>query len=281
MKKLLILLAFAPLLLLGQSTKVGVRAGLDFSTLVGPTETAESFGVSTGFHFGVNVSRYLTSTFGLRAELLYSQKGFRKEYNGVGYYPIKVDGNLFYTEGDIDYILEVSNAYASIPLTAHIQPFSFIEFFAGISANFLINPVGSGTVDFTSTSEPDRLFFRQTLQHAYYQDTGGMVGTSPNNPVVFVGEEIVTIPGAVGAYYIFDNDEEKVFRGFDVSAIVGTQIYVNKSFYIGLRAEYGFRDITNDAVDLSIESLSDTGGFKLNNDKDHQVGLQASVGFRF
>ncbi len=278
----MLIIAFAPIMLMSQSTKVGVRAGLDFSTLQGPTEDAESFGVSTGFHFGVNVSRYLTSTFGFRAELLYSQKGFRKEYNGVGYYPIKLrDNNLFYTEGDIDYILEVSNAYASIPITAHIQPFSFLEFFAGFSANFLINPVGSGTVDFTSRSEPDRLFFRQTLQHSYYQDTAGGTGTSVNSPAVFVGEDIVTIPGAVGAYYIFDNNDEKIFRGFDLSVIAGTQVYVNKSFYIGLRAEYGLRDITNDAVDVSLESLSDTGGFKVNDDKDHQVTLQASVGFRF
>lgn len=278
----MILLAFAPILLMGQSIKVGVRAGLDFSTLYGPVESAESTGVSNGFHFGVNVSRYFTNSFGLRLELLYQQKGFRKEYNGVGYYPIKLeDTNLFYTEGNIDYILEVSNAYASIPITAHIQPFSFMEFFAGFSANFLINPVGSGTIDFTSTSDPERLFYRQTLQYAYYQDEAGMEGTSVHRPQVFVGEDIVSIPGAVGAYHFLDSNDEKIFKGFDISAIVGTQIYVNKSFYIGLRAEYGFRDITNDRVDFSLESLSDTGGFKVNDDKDHQVTLQASVGFRF
>ena len=268
---------------MGQSVKVGVRAGLDFSTLNGPLEAAESFGLSTGFHFGVNVSRYFTNSFGLRAELVYQQKGFRKEYNGVGYYPIKLNdsNSLFYTEGNIDYILEVSNAYASIPITAHIQPFKFMEFFAGLSANFLINPVGSGTIDFTSTANPDRLFYRQTLQHAYYQDEAGMQGTSSSNPQVFVGEDIVTIPGAVGAYYFLDSNDEKVFKGFDISAVVGTQVYVNKSFYIGLRAEYGLRDVTNDLVDFSLESLSETGGFKVNTDKDHQVTLEASVGFRF
>lgn len=267
---------------MGQSTKVGVRAGLDFSTLLGPQEAAETSGISTGFHFGVNVSRYFTTSVGLRMELLYQQKGFRKEYNGVGYYPIKlVDGNLFYTEGNIDYILEVSNAYASIPITAHFQPASFIEFFAGLSANFLINPVGSGTIDFTSTSEPDRLFYRQTLQYAYFQDVAGGTGNSVNSPDVYVGDDVVSLPGAVGAYYFLDSDNERIFRGFDVSAIIGTQVYINKSFYISLRAEYGFRDLTNDAVDFSLESLSDTGGFKVNADKDHQLSLQASVGFRF
>lgn len=284
LKYLVIALSLLPIAMMAQETKVGVRAGLDFSTLVGPQETHESSPFSTGFHFGINVSRYLSNTFGIRAELLYQQKGFRKEYDGVGYYPLKTtDGSLYFEQGDIDYVLEVSNAYVSIPITAHIQPLKQLEFFAGVSANFLINPVGSGNVDFISIMNPDDIFYRHTLQYSYYQDSPGDTNTSTVSPQVFVGEDIVTIPGSVGAYYIFDEsfEDERTIKSFDVSLVAGTQLYVNKGFYIGLRAEYGLRDITNDILDVSLESTSETGGLKFNDDKDQQLNFEASVGFRF
>ena len=281
-KLLVIVLLLCPLSMMGQQTKVGVRAGLDFVSVIGPQEANETNPFSTGFHFGINVSRYLSNNFGIRAELVYQQKGFRKEYNGTGYYPIMFDGSLYFEEGNLDYVLEVSNAYVSLPLTVHIQPIRQLEFFAGISANFLINPVGSGRVDYTSNVNPERFFFRQTLGYSYNSDTAGSRNTATIDPVVFIGEDLVTVPGSVGAYYLFDNaDKLFSFRRFDVSAVLGTQIYVNKSFYIGIRGEYGLTDLTIDDYDVSLENTSPTGGLQLNADKDHQLAIELSVGFRF
>ena len=281
-KLLVIVLLLSPLSMMGQQTKVGVRAGLDFVSVFGPKEANETTPFSTGFHFGINVSRYLNNNFGIRAELVYQQKGFRKEYNGTGFYPIKVDDSLFFEEGNLDYVLEVSNAYVSLPITFHIQPIRQIEFFAGLSANFLINPVGSGIVDYTSNVNPDDIFFRQTLGYSYNSDTAGSINASTISPQVFIGDNIVTVPGSVGAYYLFDETDKLFsFRRLDISAVVGTQIYVNKSFYIGVRGEYGLTDLTRDEFDVSLENISPTGGLQLNSDKDHQFALELSVGFRF
>lgn len=284
LKYLILGLLILPFCLAGQGTKVGVRAGLDFSTIDGPLEAAETSPFSTGFHFGINVSRYYTEQFSIRGELVYQQKGFRKEYQGDGFYGIRTSQGIFFEEGSIDYLLEVSNAYVSLPITFHYQPVKQIEFFAGVSANFLINPIGSGLLSYTSNVNPDRTFYRHTLGFEYYQDVpGSNGGLSVDSPQVYVNDEIVVVPGTVGAYYFLDTsfEDERAFKIFDVSAVVGTQIYVNKSFYISLRGEYGFRDLTNDNVDISLESISPTGGLQFNSDDDHQVNFEASVGFRF
>lgn len=267
-----------------QNIKVGVRAGADFTSLHGPLEANEEFSIGQGFHFGFNVSRYLTPDVSIRAELLYQQKGYTKRYNGNGYYPIKeTDGSLKFIEGDVDYILEVSNAYVALPITFHYQPVRQIEVFAGLSPAFLINPIGNGNINFVSKENPDDLFFRQNFAYRYYQDEIGTTAESLYLPQVFCGEDIVTIPGAIGAYYFFDSEleNERSFRWFDLSATIGAQFYINKSFYIGTRFEYSFFDLTNGAVDTSIESISDTGSFVFRNDIDRNLGLQVSVGFKF
>lgn len=286
----LLLTCFTILSSSAQDYKVGVRAGVDFTTLSGPTEANETFSVSQGFHFGFNVARYFTNQISVRAEFLYQQKGYKKNYQGAGYYGIKDSDNAIkYIPGDLDYILEVSNAYISLPITFHFQPVKQIEVYAGISPNFLINPIGNGNVLFVSSENPDRLFFRQTLAHRYYQDVVGGTGsttgttTSSTGPQVYCGDDIITVPSTIGAYYWQDSSDEgeRAYKWFDLSAVIGTQIYVNKSFYVGARFEYGLIDTTNDNVDISLGSLHSNGGFQLNEDKDLNIGGQFSVGFRF
>ena len=284
MKKLIFLLVF-PSIIWAQGQKIGVRSGLDFSKFLGPLEEFESYDFSTGFHFGINYSYYFTPHFGVGAELVYQQKGTKRSYVGEGFYPIhKENFEFVYERGDVDMSLDISTAYLSIPITGYIKTLEKFELFAGLSANFLINPVGNGVFKFTSQDNPDGLFFQQSLSYQFYEDDPGSIANSSSqfNPAVFCGDDVVTIPGAVGAYYHLGTsfDKEELIPWFDLTGLAGLNYYINKSFYIGGRVEYGLFDLTNDKIDYSLRDFNATG-FNFRNDRDVHFGFQASVGFKF
>ncbi len=282
LKNLIFVLLLFPVVLSAQSPKVGVRAGLDFSKFIGPLESGESYGYSNGFHFGINYSYPFTSIVGVTAELVYQQKGTQRKFEGLGYYH-GFDGlDPYFEEGEVDMLLNISNAYISLPLSVYLKPFKKFELFAGVSFDFLINPLGTGLLNFTSTNAPDDFFFEQSLNYQYYEDDPRGVKTSLYAPQVFRGDDIVVIPGAVGAYYHLDAeyDKEELFPWFNMSLLTGATYYIRKSFYISGRAELGLFDQTNDVVDIS---LSEYNGdkFVFREDKDVHLGFQVSLGFKF
>ncbi len=275
-----------PLFLQAQGHKFGVRAGTDFSKFIGPTEEGESFSFSNGFHFGINYSFFFTDYFGLGAELLYQQKGTQRNFNGDSFYPIHKPGETswHFEDGQRDMALNISNAYISIPMTVHLKPFKKLEWIGGLNANFLILPVGSGSLTFTSDINPTGLFFDQTLVHQYYEDDNGdeFSSTAPFNPAVFCGDDVVRIPGSVGAYYHIPtaDDKERLFNWFDLTAVTGFNVYYNKSLYFGGRVEYGLLDLTNEKVDYSLAEHNGNN-FVFRDDRDVHFGFQVSLGFRF
>jgi hypothetical protein len=96
MKQLLLVLflAFSSLAIYAQQTNIGVRAGLNYSKLLGPLEQVagsegETIAFSNGFHFGLSYQYNFVDNLGLRFELLYIQNGSIKKYKGPSYYIIK------------------------------------------------------------------------------------------------------------------------------------------------------------------------------------------------
>lgn len=273
-----------------QLYKFGVRAGVDFSTINGETEMYETHSFNQGFHFGMSMARVLTPNFGFQLEIMYAQKGFVKEYHGPGYYPIRdLDQNLYYFPADVNYVLEMNNSYISMPIGIYGKFFEKFELGGGVAASFLINPRGGGTVDVVNTDEPDRLFFRQNLSYNYYSNIEGGFTSATVNPQVYVGDDVVTVPSSVGAYYFLNRPanaetQKRATQGmswFDISTYVYARYFINKSFYFSLRGEYGFIDISKEAADFSLEKLSSTNTLKFNRDTDLNVNIQASVGFSF
>ncbi|MEL6276676.1 MAG: outer membrane beta-barrel protein, partial [Bacteroidota bacterium] len=65
--------------LAGQGFSGGFKAGLNFNTFDGPLEDngagTEVFNSTTGFHIGATFAYGFTDLFGLKADLMYSQKG--------------------------------------------------------------------------------------------------------------------------------------------------------------------------------------------------------------
>lgn len=273
-----------PAILWSQGSKFGVRAGVDFSKFLGQLEEGESYDYSNGFHFGINYSYYVTDYFGFGAEVIYQQKGTKRSFSGDSFYPIHKPGEAtyHYEDGQLDMAIDISNAYISLPLTVSLKPFSKLEWFVGISPNFLILPVGGGALTFTSASAPEDLFFDQTLTYQYYEDENEDFLQSPFNPAVFCGDDIVNIQGTAGAYYHFSAaaEQEKMFKWFDLTGLTGLNFYYNKSLYFGGRVEYGLLDLTNQKVDYSYKERNGNS-FIFRDDRDVHFGFQASIGFRF
>lgn len=288
----------------GQEYKIGVRSGLNYSTFRGPLETAvnEDFGFSGGFHFGINFTYYLTKDLGVRLEGLYIQNGAEQNVQGDSYTIIKLpDGNEHIETGVRTQNLEFSNAYMSLPLTLQLQLNRKWEIFGGAYINFLVGPTAGGKMQFDSrgicTDEvdietcenPEGIFFVQSLIYNYNSDNSLGAIQSSRNPVVEIDGENITMPGALGAYYYYDNmmgpEEREVDDGFikklDLGLTAGFNYFLNRGFYVGLRADYGLRDLTREKFDWSLQDLNTDGSFKTRDDNDRHFGFQTSFGFRF
>ena len=286
MKYLILFILFAISIPSIAQHKVGVRAGLNYSKFSGELEEGENYSLGSGFHFGVNYTYLFNDFFGLRGELLYIQRGTKQSYFSEETYNFirPPFGEKFVEFGEVDMNLEVSNAYLSIPITAQIELSRKFEVFGGLSLDFLVGPTGRGKIDFTSRDNPLDIFYIQSYDHRYGSDLPAQFNTiSQQSIAIIVDGERLDIPKIVGAYYIFDSEEKtgKRFKSVDSHLILGANYFINTGFYIGVRAEYGLADITNNEMDISLTELGPENSFILRNDKDNSLNFSVSFGFRF
>ena len=291
MKNLLILLLVALSTSLYSQHKVGIRAGLNFSSFSGELEENEEYGVSSGFHFGINYTYLFNDNLSFRGEILYIQRGANqslRDTSGSVYYiinPLEIGANNLLAFGEIDYEIEISNAYLSIPFTTHYRVNKF-EFFGGASIDFLIGPRARGLVDFRSDELIDEpFFFTQSLDYNYASDVAGSFNDLiQDNIVININGDNLLLPRFAGAYYNFSTaqlNEQQRFKRVDSHLIFGLNYFINPGFYIGARGEYGLFDITNDEIDISLRELDSNNEFILRTDTDRSISLSVSVGFRF
>lgn len=284
----LFIVIFAFACQLGQSQTFGVRAGLNYSKFLGPTETGvdESYSFSNGFHFGLSYSYDFTDLFSLRTELVYIQNGSKYSYSGDSYYIIRQPDKTTFEKGNLDfYDLNNSNAYISIPVVANYRINSKWEIFGGAYFNMLIGPTGRGQMKFVSTDRPDEIRFIQSLDFRYNNDqVSEITGRSPG-PLTQIGilvdGDIVTLPKFAGAYTLQGEKTGNKFNFLDFGLTAGAHYFLNKGFFVGLHVDYGFPDLTNNEVDFSLKELNPDNSFKFSDDKDTHFGIQASFGFRF
>ncbi|MDA8692554.1 PorT family protein [Saprospiraceae bacterium] len=285
MKNLILLLFLVSSVPLLSQHKVGIRAGVNFSKFSGPVEEGEDYDISNGFHFGINYTYLFNDILSFRGELVYIQRGTKQRYQdslGTSYYivnPLESEVNTVIF-GNIDSQLEVTNAYLSIPITAHLRLNRKFEAFGGVSFEYLIGSSGRGLVDFNN----DEIFFRQSLDYSYLSDVAG--GFNPNISdvvTIMVNDDIVTLPRFVGAYYTYLPSQVvgNRFDRLDANLILGMNYFINPGFYIGVRGEYGVADITNNDMDVSLRELDSANSFILRDDRDNSISLSLSFGFRF
>jgi len=276
------------LLLLGftsvqaQDYNLGIRAGLNYSTYMGPLETGESYEFNNGFHFGMNFAYNFTDLFAINTGLFYAQNGYKQTYDGDSYYILRLpDGNKLYEEGRSQINVEVSNAYINMPITANYFIGEKFEVYGGVYMNFLISPVGYGQWEFDSHDQPENISFIQNLDHRYFADEAATAQSIGEPIIIWVNEEELTLPDVANAYYFFDEKNGTKFNWFDFGLTGGASYYINAGLFFGVRASYGLTDNTNDDMDISIQKVEEDKQFIYRQDKDQHFWLEFSLGFRF
>ena len=290
MKQLLLVLflAFSSITIFAQQSNIGVRAGLNYSKLLGPLEQVEGFvgethAFSNGFHFGLSYQYNFVDDIGLRFELLYIQNGSIKKYEGPSYYIVRNSNKTTFEKGESELFLDTSIGNLSIPITLHYKVHPKIEILAGVYASFSISPTANGALNFDSTDNPEDIFFSQSLFYRYYSDEPLEFEASGSGTPVFRGDEEIIIPRISKAYYQYTDAEVdgSPYKVIDVGLIAGANYYFNRGFYAGVRASYGLRDLTKNDQDFSISQFEIPTTLVTRDDKDTHFGLEVSLGFKF
>ena len=292
LKKLFLLILVALCTNLSAQHRFGVRAGLNYANLNGELEVGEDYEWASGFHFGVNYTYQFNDIFGLRTELLYTQKGARQTFLNPDSFQeiITINGLVtrFVERGLVDLSLRHTQNYFSIPITAQIQVSKKVEIFGGFSLDLLFAPTGGGTLLFESTDQIENIRYLLRLDYNFRRDNANEVPFM--NPPEVTSLLIDGIPSDIfrvrGAYYDIQTQTEleslgKLYNFVDASAILGFNFFLNRAFYIGLRGELGLLDKTNSRIDFSRTELSPTDEFIGRNDRDVSHNISLSFGFRF
>ncbi|OAV44754.1 porin family protein [Lewinella sp. 4G2] len=270
----------------------GFRAGLNFVTLSGPIEEDADGGQyerrnrTTGFHVGATFAYEITDLFGLKADLLYSQKGTEIVYDDVPSYfylytgPDDLDGEIFFGRRTSDQ--DVLNSYIDIPITAYYK-LGKLEIEGGVSAGFLVGSRVSGGVTYRETNLPrfGDGEYEFTIDGNYLSDEPG--GASVQN----LGSTTVPglaepLPDLVGAFYNSNNDT-RLYNRLDFGLVGGLAYYLNNGLYLGARYQLGLTDVTKGESDRRITNVDPNVPERTYNedDKDYTRSMQVSIGFRF
>lgn len=265
-----------------QRFNIGIRAGLNSSKISGPAEEGlmEGSAFSSGIHFGLTYAYKMNERWGFKTELAYTDISSRDSIVGDSYYIFGIGTSNTPKEGYAKRFLEVSNSYINIPLHVYFKPIPKLEIFGGPYLGFLINPTAGGRIVFDDLSDETSFGFIQTFDYNYYQDEAREAASFTESITVIVDDQIITMPRIAGAYYQFAEKSGGRFNWFDMGLSAGAQYYINKSFFAGVRLDYGLLDITRRAMDVSYSTLNGSS-FILRDDRDVNLSMQFSLGFKF
>jgi len=300
MKKLLLILCVIFIASAGQSQnlKIGVRTGLGYYKLLGELEANETQDLASGFHFAITGKYKLSSTFGLRTELVYIQKSSLQEYDrfktvffvpspsGSGSVKAVIEG------GDNYSLKRIFNIF-SIPIHAVYKPTKKFEIFGGVDFDFVAGVVGQGNIRFNnggSAENEDEIFFNQTLNYNYGSDRTNQLNIFGGGSVVVIDYDVdgdgerekVSIPKSLSAFYYEDKEEGKAYSTFDMALTAGVSYFLNPGLYLRATANYGLFDSTKKDFDHSLQDFDSVdGSYIYRDDNDRKIGFQISLGFEF
>ncbi|MFK8006575.1 MAG: outer membrane beta-barrel protein [Saprospiraceae bacterium] len=267
-----------------QELSYGFRVGLNVSSLNGDTEPGESYSTNTGFHVGGGVRFEITDLFGIRSEIVFTQKGTKRTFSGDGPFVFRGPNGKILTNGNKSVSLNISNAYLEIPIMAYGKIGKKLEVFGGGYTSFLVGSTASGELVYTdgrvegnnNIIDPLNL----TLDYNYGKQEAGELIDGAENITLEVGGEIVDIPNTLGAYYDLDEKSGKPYKVFDAGLSAGAAFFLNGGLYFSAIANYGLVDVTNSDLDFSYTEIEGFD-FKTRDDKDNNLSFQFSLGFSF
>lgn len=280
------ILGFFPLT--AQEFSAGFRAGINFASISGPSEMSstgselEDYKFSNGFHVGATVNYFFNDYFGLRAELLYSQKGGDYNYNGESFWILYTeDDEPLYLTGSRNTSLSITNSYIDIPLMA-VGRYGRVELSGGLNFGILVSSRGSGELVFngqTASGTPVDPF-TIALEFNYFDDTFRRTDIDEVD-IRDIDGQTVEIPRTLGANFQELEGDQKLFNTLDLGLIGGLAFFLNQGLYVGIRVNYGLSDLTKTESDPSRRTLDEDNNLIFRDDKDRNLTLQASVGFSF
>ena len=96
-------------------------------------------------------------------------------------------------------------------------------------------------------------------------------------------DQIVTMPRVVGGYYEYYADDKagNLHNWFDFGLTGSVSYFINKSLYARVTAQYGLLDVTNNDVDVDYSDLNENTRFIYQQDKDVNLNIGISLGFKF
>lgn len=275
--------------LLAQDFGYGFKAGLSFNTMNGPLEedasgnAVEEITGNRGFHVGFGFTWKATELMGLRGELMYSQRGANREFEGPSYYTFYgVGTDPTYTTGTRKQSVNTSLSYLELPITGYVKPLDWLELHVGASIGLLAGASGFGDFRYngmTSTGASIEEIAYELDFNYLNNEAGSATFANPPETVRIKGEDI-PYPQLAGAYYEFKDGRGKFFNPLDFGLIGGLSIYFSKGLYVSGRLNYGISDVTKSRADVSLVKLDGTE-FISRNDDDTNFSIQTSVGFSF
>lgn len=261
----------------------GFRAGLNFESFDSDAEmdpsgmTLETFKRTTGFHVGATFALAFTDLVGLKADLMYSQKGGEILYEGPSYFYLYGDGLETRALGNRRSETDVVNSYIDIPLVGYYR-IGIFEVEGGLSGGFLVNSRASGssivTNVFSQTDGRQLPDLSVSYDYNYFSNVTGEAAL-----IEATGSD--RLPEVIDAYYN-SNDDRPLYRRLDFGLVGGVAVFLNNGLYLGLRYQYGLTDATRGENDQQFYADDTTTEREYNtDDKDYNRVIQASVGFRF
>lgn len=265
----------------------GFRAGLNFSNVSGPSELAnngaelEKFKNGTGFHVGLTTRIGITETFGVSADLLYTQKGGKQQFDGLGYFLYQTGDVPKVATGPKTQSITLTNGYLELPLSLYYRPLKWLELHAGAQASLLVNSRAQGELKFKGDN-PVTAQMEVNLDYNYHKNGAYQTGTYAGkaSTEINVDGRIVQVPNILEAYYFYNEKPADLYERFDWGLNAGANIYISRSLFIGARYFWGLTDITNNKVDVSLGSIN-VNQLITRDDKDKNRTLQVTVGFVF
>jgi hypothetical protein len=263
----------------------GFRAGLSYAVIDGPSEIGpggeelQKSRMTNGFHIGALMNVKFTDLAGLHVELLYSQRGSERTYDGPSYYVLGKNTLQSLTiMGTRKQSVSVSNAYLDIPVTAYYKIGHF-EVTGGLHAGILMASTGGGNIQFNYNSAFGETVFDLNLNYNYKRDEAGEA--SAQTQQVNVDGRNYELPTALGAYYDFESRGKMYYKTLDFGLVGGISYFLNDNLFLSVRYIHGLGDIDRNEYDISFQSLQGNGAYVQREDKNTSKSWQFSIGFSF
>ncbi len=268
----------------------GFKVGLNFSRLDGDLEkdasgnSFEDFQSTTGFHVGAGVLYFFTERYGVKADLLFSQKGTQQSFDGEGvqlFY--STDGTPTLLTGTHNNFLRVTNSYIEIPISGFAK-FGKIEFFGGPYVSFLVGSRAVGGFEFThDAGGPNPVVIDAEYDFNYFKDdVPNLDARQPpfaDNFIEFSssGQDLL-YPLSAGAYHDFQAKDKSFFKGIDLGLTAGLAFYINRGLYLSGNINYGLTDLSRPFYDHSFINANGAQ-YGDRDDVDRNLTWQIGIGF--